>query len=584
MTTIPAPCDSTTGWRVAASRAPSFTIHSLTIEHMFDSLPRALALPFQPSFDDLSTPLYDVTFCVLDLETTGGSPKECEITEIGAVKFRGGEKIGSFQTLVDPGAPIPPMITILTGITHAMVVDAPRIETALPSFLEFVGDSVVVGHNVRFDISFLDAAARRLGYPPVLNDRIDTAALARRLVRGEVRNLKLRSLAAYFRSPVTPNHRALEDATATAHVLHDLLERVGNLGVTNLDDLLALPRASGSPYYGKMRLTEALPRSPGVYEFRDRHGTVIYVGKATNLRQRVRQYFYGDKRKTIGNMLRELHSIEHRPCVTALEAEVTELRLIHAHRPRYNRRSRPPKSSHYLRVTADRFPRLSIVRTVKSSALAHIGPFRSRRAADLVMTAIWDALPIRRCSHRPGSRAAPCAAAQLGVAMCPCDGSLGEAAYADVVNRLLRAIDTEPGLLLDPLVERMDTHSNALRYEEAAWVRDRHDALARALTQRWRWQSLQRAGTFQARNENGDHVLVDHGYLVASWSELANPPLRPAAANEVAFEEVASSVLTSDEANLIWKWIESGGVSLEESTGALAWPAAALPVLSRGKR
>ncbi|MGD2044037.1 MAG: exonuclease domain-containing protein, partial [Acidimicrobiia bacterium] len=72
---------------------------------------------FQPSFDDLSTPLIDVTFCVLDLETTGGSAKDCEITEIGAVKYRGGELLGTFQTLVDPGLPIPPSITILTGIT-----------------------------------------------------------------------------------------------------------------------------------------------------------------------------------------------------------------------------------------------------------------------------------------------------------------------------------------------------------------------------------------------------------------------------------------------------------------------------------
>ena len=104
------------------------------------------------------------------------------------------------------------------------------------------------------------------------------------------------------------------------------------------------------------------------------------------------------------------------------------------------------------------------------------------------------------------------------------------------------------------------------------------------LTHRWRWQALQRAGTFEARNANGDHVLVDHGYLVSSWSETSNRPLRPARANEAPFEEVASSVLISDEANLIWKWIESGGVSLEESTGALAWPAAAVPLLTRGKR
>jgi len=117
-----------------------------------------MALPLQRSFDDLGTPLHEVAFCVLDLETTGGSPKDCEITEVGAVKYVGGELTGSFNTLVNPDAPIPPTITVLTGITQAMVIEAPRIEEVLPSLLEFIGNAVIVGHNIRFDISFLNAA------------------------------------------------------------------------------------------------------------------------------------------------------------------------------------------------------------------------------------------------------------------------------------------------------------------------------------------------------------------------------------------------------------------------------------------
>ena len=201
--------------------------------------------PRQASFEDLGTPLHDVTFCVLDLETTGGSAADCAITEIGAVKVRGGEVLGTFQTLVDPGAAIPPTIVLLTGITQAMVINAPRIETVLPTFAEFVGSSVIVGHNVRFDLSFLDAAADRLGYRKFsANDSVDTAALARRLVRSEVRNLRLATLAAHFRSPTTPIHRALDDATATMHVLHSLVERAGTIGVTALEDLLTLPSHS----------------------------------------------------------------------------------------------------------------------------------------------------------------------------------------------------------------------------------------------------------------------------------------------------------------------------------------------------
>ena len=123
-----------------------------------------MTLVGQRTFDDMGTPLSDVPFCVLDLETTGVSPDTCAITEIGAAKYLGGTEVGRFETLVNPGSGIPPSVSVMTGITQSMVIEAPRIEEALPSFLEFLGDSVIVGHNVRFDMSFLNAASVRLGY------------------------------------------------------------------------------------------------------------------------------------------------------------------------------------------------------------------------------------------------------------------------------------------------------------------------------------------------------------------------------------------------------------------------------------
>jgi len=537
----------------------------------------------QPSFDDLSTPLFEVTFCVLDLETTGGSPRDCAITEIGAVKYRGGDLLGTFQTLVDPGLPIPPLITVLTGITEAMVVEAPDIGTALPTFLEFIGNAVIVGHNIRFDMSFLNAAAAVHGYPPLSNDTVDTAGLGRRLVREEVRNMRLQTLAAHFRSPVTPIHRALDDARATAHVLHGLLERAGSLGVTNLDDLLQLPRARGSAHYSKIAMTDALPRQPGVYLFRDRHGTPIYVGKATNLRARVRQYFYGDQRRIIASLMRELDSVDHIVCPTPLEAEITELRLIHAYRPRYNRRSRPPKTSHWVKLTAEPFPRLSVVRTPKTNTVAHLGPFRSKTAADLVVSALWDATMIRRCSSRAGTRSARCAPAQMGVALCPCDGTLDPIDYRQVVDQIVEGISSRSDLLLQPLVDRMEQLSSEQRYEEAGWARDRHDALARAIETSRTWIALGGLGVCEMEGEDGSHVVVDHGRLVCTWRAGASPPLRPAP--NVGNEEensVPDSVETAEEARLIWNWMRSTPMRLIDATGTLALPAR--PVVRLAKR
>ncbi len=524
----------------------------------------------QRSFEDLGTPLHEVTFCVLDVETTGGSTVDSFITEIGAVKVQGGEVIGTFQTLVDPGAAIPPSIVLLTGITQSMVIDAPRIESVLPTFAEFVGNAVIVGHNVRFDLGFLDAAALRLDYRKFSANRsVDTVGLARRLVRDEVRNLRLATLASHFRSPIPPIHRALDDAMATMHVLHALLERAGTVGVTALEDLLSLPKARGAAEYKKIHLARELPRRPGVYLFRDRTGDVIYVGKANNLRTRVSAYFYGDPRRSVATMLKELAEVDHRVCSGDLEAAITELRLIHAHRPRHNRRSKPPRASHWLTLTTEDHPRLSITRTVHREALLTLGPFRRRAGAELVMTGIWDAIPIRRCTGRAGSREARCAAAQMGVALCPCDGSLPVAAYLPTVELLRSAVDLEPSLLLEPLGQRIAAFAEAQRFEEAAWARDRHRAVVRAIQRRRAWLALQRAGRIEAERD-GERVVIDGGRLTAAWAGPDVPLLAPPAPTST--EKVAPSVLAQEEADVIWKWLTTGGTNLVDVTGDLSLP------------
>lgn len=236
----------------------------------------------QLSFDDLGPPLVDVTFSVLDLETTGGDRTSDAITEIGVVKVRGGEVLGTFQTLVNPGRTIPPMVSMLTGLTDALVAPAPPVATVLPSLWEFIGESVVVGHNIGFDIAFLHRASVETNGPPFRPTRVDTAALARRLVRDEVPDYRLSTLASRLRLDHQPSHRALDDALATTDLLHLLLERASGLGVYGLDDLTTLASMAGHAEASKLRLTASLPRTPGVYLFCGHDGEVLYVGKATN--------------------------------------------------------------------------------------------------------------------------------------------------------------------------------------------------------------------------------------------------------------------------------------------------------------
>src|ERR1700742_4644526 len=191
-----------------------------------------LSLPDLDGATEIS--LRETTFVVVDLETTGGRMNGREaatpdaITEIGAVKVRGGVVLGEFATLVDPQRTIPPQIVQLTGITTAMVCDAPTIDTVLPMFLEFAGGSVFVAHNAGFDIGFLRAAAQRCKIPWPRPQVLCTVRLARRVLsREEAPSVRLAALARLFGATTTPTHRALDDARATVDVLHALIERVG---------------------------------------------------------------------------------------------------------------------------------------------------------------------------------------------------------------------------------------------------------------------------------------------------------------------------------------------------------------------
>ena len=481
----------------------------------------------QLSLDDLGTPLREVTFCVIDLETTGGSPATSGITEIGAVRLRGGECLGTFQTLVNPGCAIPPEITVLTGITEAMVYPAPRIEQVLPTLLEFIGDAVIVGHNVRFDLGFIQAALDRDDRPRLSNRSVDTVALARRLVRDEVPNCRLGTLAERLRLTHRPSHRALDDALTTGDLLHLLIERAGRLGVTGLDDLLTLPTMACHAQAAKLRLTDGLPRTPGVYIFRSAVGDVLYVGKATNLRARVRSYFSGDERRKVGALLRETVRIDHIEQPHPLAAAVHEVRLIHQHTPPYNRQSKDWSKYVYIRLTLhEAYPRLSIVKGTGHKGDLHLGPLPSRSAAQRVIDAIHSSVPLRRCTTRVSARSmrdAPCTAAQLGVALCPCAGGVDPAEYALIVDRAVRGLTVEPDLLLAPLMDRLAVLSAEERFEEAADVRDRAAALSSALRRQRRFDLLRRAGRVRLELPDGSGADLDSGRLVRAWGAGSRP-------------------------------------------------------------
>jgi len=514
--------------------------------------------------------LRQTTFVVLDLETTGGTAADGGITEIGAVKVRAGEILGTLGTLVNPGVPIPPFITALTGITTTMLVEAPPLASVLPSLLEFLRGATVVAHNAPYDVGYLKAACGIHGLtwpaPPVL----DTLALARRLLGpDEVPNRKLGTLARFFGTGNQPNHRALDDAKTTVEVLHALLERLGGHGVHTLGEAMEFCRAVSPVRLSKRHFADGLPHAPGVYIFRAADDRALYVGTSGDLATRVKSYFTAaERRRRIDEMLTAAVRVDAVVCAHSLEAEVRELRLIAAHAPPYNRRSKHPQRVLWLKLTAEAYPRLSIVRQRRGDHDTYLGPFGSKRSAELAAAAMHEALPLRQCTSRLSiTRAsAACALAELGKCPAPCQLAISPDDYETQAAAVVRdAVHGDPEPVVSRLLARIEKLSVGQRFEEAATVRSRLIALLRATTRHQRLVGLARiAELVAARPAVGggwEISVVRYGRLAAAG--VSPPRVHPgptidlmvATAETVEPGEGPTPRTPAEESERILRWI-----------------------------
>jgi DNA polymerase III epsilon subunit family exonuclease len=371
--------------------------------------------------------LEEAEFVVFDLETTGLSAARDRICEFGAVRVRGLEPVDSFQSLVNPGVELPDPVARLTGLREQELRRGPPVSTILGRFLAFAGDSLLVAHNARFDQRFLERQLlllhhRRLAEPPLC-----TAALARRVLEGRRRRIGLASLADFFGVPTRPCHRALPDAEATAEVLVHLIGLAQELGARRLSHLRALAAPRKRRVYDKRSLVQGAPSRPGVYLFHDRHEQVLYVGRARDLRARLRSYFRSERqRPSVEAALLALERVEWRVLGSELEAALEELRLIRELQPPANSRSRRREHGIYLKRRGEEF--------VATKSATHLGPIPSHRRASLAARAL-------------------------------------SASSDEELERLLL------GGPLPRLRARLSHLGESLRFEEAARLRDRIEAL-----------------------------------------------------------------------------------------------------------
>ena len=367
----------------ALERAPATLAHSLLAD-VVDGDARLAWLGTRVGLADGAQPdtlIEEAELVVFDLETTGLSAARDRMCEIGAVRVKALEIDETFETLVDPGVVLPPTIVRLTGLHDAELRRAPRPELAVRRFLAFAGDVPLVAHNARFDVGFLDHAVQRITGRRVAAPVVDTVWLARRLLQRRSERFSLAQLAHFFGTSADPCHRALPDALATAEILVALLGLAQERGARTLAEVIELAAPRARRLHGKRSLVAGAPTTPGVYLFRDRNDTVLYVGKARDLRARLRSYFAGDRqRPAVEAALAALERVDWRELGSELEASLEEIRLIRDLRPPANARAGRQQS--YLERRADRW---AVVPTP-----TRYGPISSKRRAQLAARALGD--------------------------------------------------------------------------------------------------------------------------------------------------------------------------------------------------
>jgi len=428
--------------------------------------------------DPVARPLAGAEFVVVDLETTAGAVGAGGIIEIGAVRVADGKLVETFSTLIRPGRPIPGLVAALTGITDAMVADAPPIAEALPLFLAFAGERVLVAHNAPFDVGHLDAAARAVRGRPLGLPVLCTLRLARRFLP-HLRSRSLDAVAAALGIGCAGRHRALPDARIAAEILCVFLEQAAARGLDRLDTLLDFQRraADGRPFVvhvPRSRLEE-VPATPGVYHLLGADRRLLYVGKARRLRERLASYFTNARGHSarVLDLIRHVYDFEFVETGSELAASLLEARHIRELRPPYNRQRRHLPRVGFLKLgTRNPYPRLHVTARLAADRATYVGPFSSLESAERALAVLGRLFGLRTCAGRlaPSADVTPCLSGQLGACSAPCAGAIDQAHYRRRVDGLLAFLDGVDSTPLDELTIRRDRYAAEQRFEAAGRV------------------------------------------------------------------------------------------------------------------
>ena len=437
--------------------------------------------------------VYDATYVVCDVETTGLSPHYNRITEISLVKIQDGEITDKFSTLVNPKQHIPREITYLTGITNEDVIDKPVFDDVAPKIIKFFEDinfenTVFVGHNVSFDYKFVSESFNRLDEPVKFTVKtLCTCKLARRLLR-QLKSKSLGNVSEYLGIKMDRKHRAFDDTLATAKILLHFLEVLQEeYEIEMLDEVLTFQNKKiyteekKSPALKRVNIRlKDIPTNPGVYFFKSTSCEILYIGKAKNLRERLSTYFRHNSELTykIRRLLASIRKLEYRITDSELSALILESKLIKKHKPRFNTAIKRFRFHPFLKMDVQNdFPKIEKVYEIENDGAYYYGPFSSRRTVNQLLREIKDKFKIRKCESKKLKASitnSNCMYFDIGQCDAPCNLTISKDEYRKEIIKAHEYItETNNNSSRTIYKKLMDKLAEKMEYEKAASLRDR---------------------------------------------------------------------------------------------------------------
>lgn len=429
------------------------------------------------------TPIEETEFCVVDTETTGLSPRNNNIIEIGIVKISNLKIVDRYHSMINPGRAIPYYITNLTGISDDDVYNAPFFEDIVDEIIEFMGENVISAHNLSFDKSFLRAEFRNAGRDLPQNHEVCTLKMARKLYPF-LKSKSLGSVCSHLKLKNSGAHRALSDAEVTGKALIKMIKELKKTHrMTSLEELLDYQKMPGKfhqPFKVKKKLSQDvfdLPNAPGVYHFLNAKNEIIYIGKAKSLRDRVKTYFSAAAPKKAKKIVKQASRLKVELTNSELTALLLEAESIKLAKPKHNSQLKRYGNKYFLRITAkDAFPGIEICNHFDFDGNDYFGLFISRRKAETVFDVLTKIFALRECDDKELARGKRCFLAEIERCIAPCENKDKEL-YNSELEKVYEFLYGKNQFALNRLLNKMKYYSDTQKYEKAAEVKELVDMI-----------------------------------------------------------------------------------------------------------